>query len=61
MKSIILVAAILILAGAFPVQAHQIIDYAAGWLHTITTTITPGQQTAVLIAVVLAVLFSVKN
>lgn len=50
-KLIITGLAIIILAGAFPTQAQALIALSSGILADITTIITPGQQTALLVIV----------
>ncbi|MGD9725203.1 MAG: hypothetical protein AB7R40_22490 [Nitrospiraceae bacterium] len=48
---ILTVAAVAILAGAYPTQAHAVIDQLSIWLEIITSTVGPGQQTAILVIV----------
>lgn len=60
-RILIIGAAIAVAAGAFPTQAHTIIDQMATWLGAITKTITPGQQMALVIVAVLFVLMSARK
>lgn len=55
-RIILIIGAALIVAGAYPIQAHQLINQMSLWLGNITTTITPTQQTAIIIVIV-ALLF----
>lgn len=55
-RIILIIGAALIVAGAYPTQAHQLITQMALWLGNITTNITPTQQTAIIIVIV-ALLF----
>jgi hypothetical protein len=53
MNRILLIAgALVILAGAFPAEAVQVIAWSSQTISTITSSVTPGQQTALLIVAV---------
>lgn len=54
-------AALAVAAGAFPAQAHTIIDQMATWLGAVTQTITPGQQMALIIVAILFALLSTRK
>lgn len=54
MQRIVLIAgALVILASAFPAQAHRAIEQISLWLDTITPMVSPGQQTILLIVAIL--------
>ncbi len=50
---IVTILAVIILAGAFPDQAHSAVNLAATWTATVTNTVEPGQLTAIVLAIVL--------
>jgi|JI10StandDraft_1071094.scaffolds.fasta_scaffold1043920_2 hypothetical protein len=53
MNRILLIAgALVILAGAFPAEAVQVIAWSSQMISTITSSVTPGQQMALLIVAV---------
>ena len=45
-------AALVVIAGAFPVEAMQVIAWSSQTISTIASSVTPGQQTALLIVAV---------
>jgi hypothetical protein len=51
-KLTITIAALIILAGAFPAEAVQVIAWSSQMISTITSSVTPGQQMALLIVAV---------
>lgn len=57
MRIILIIGAAFIVAGAYPTQAHQLINQMALWLGNITTTITPTQQTAIIIVIVVLLFY----
>ena len=50
---IITLIALIILAGAFPDQAHSAVNLAATWTETILATVEPVQLSAIVLAIVL--------
>lgn len=60
-RIIITVIAVAVAAGAFPAQAHQVVNQMAAWLGDITNTVTPGQQTALIILALLFVFVNIKS
>ena len=58
MNRIIMIAgALIVLAGAFPKEDAAVIAWSSQTLGNITSMITPGQQTAIIIvAVILAII-----
>lgn len=60
-RIVLIVAAVTIVAGAFPAQSHQIIDAASQWLTRTTDMITPGQQVAVMLIALLLALAGVGS
>lgn len=50
---IITLIALIILAGAFPDQAHSAVNLASQWTTTVLATVEPGQLTAIVLAIVL--------
>jgi len=55
------IAAVAILAGAYPTTAHAVIDQLATWLGVVTDLVGPGQQTAILIIVGLFALMALNK
>lgn len=55
---IITLIALIILAGAFPDQAHSAVNLAATWTTTVLATVEPGQLTAIVLAIVLVLVVS---
>ncbi len=50
---IITLIALIILAGAFPDQAHSAVNLAATWTSTVLATVEPVQLSAIVLAIVL--------
>ena len=50
---IITLIALIILAGAFPDQAHSAVNLASQWTTTILATVEPVQLSAIVLAIVL--------
>lgn len=48
----LIAGALVILAGAFPVEAAAVIAWSSRMISTVTSSVTPGQQTALLIVAV---------
>lgn len=60
-KLILMGAALVILAGAFPDQASTIIAWSSRTLGDITGMVSPGQQTAIVIVAVLLALVGINS
>lgn len=54
-------AALVILAGAFPDEAMQIVAWSSATLGNITGMVSPGQQMAIVVAAVLLVLVGMNS
>lgn len=50
---IITLIVVIILAGAFPDQAHSAVNLAATWTATVLATVEPAQLSAIVLAIVL--------
>lgn len=62
MNRILLIAgALVILAGAFPVEASAVIAWSSETLGNITGMVTPGQQAAIVIVAVLLALVGMNG
>ena len=57
-NALIVAGALVILAGAFPDHARQVIAWAAGVIQQVSGTVTPDQQLAIFVAVVLLALYN---
>lgn len=62
MNRILLIAgAMVILAGAFPVESAAVIAWSSQTLGSITGMVTPGQQTAIVVVAVLLALVGMNG
>ena len=57
----IIIAAVFVVAGAFPAQSHTVIDQVGKWLDSFANTLTPGQQLAVIVVVICLLLVGGKR
>lgn len=60
-KLTITITALVILAGAFPDEAMQIVTWSSATLGNVTGMVSPGQQMAVVVAAVLLVLVGMNS
>lgn len=60
-KSLFIMGALVVLAGAFPKEATAVIVWSSQTLGTVTGMVSPGQQTAIVIVAVLLVLVGMNG
>lgn len=61
MRILLIAGAGVVLAGAFPKEATALIAWSSATLGNITGMVTPGQQTAIVIAAVLLALVGMNG
>lgn len=57
----LIVAALVVLAGAFPGESAAIIAWSSQTLGSITGMVTPGQQTAIVVVAVILALAGISG
>lgn len=60
-RPLLIVAAVIVLAGAFPKEAMLVITWSSQTLGSIAGMVSPGQQTTIVIAVAILALAGISG